>query len=72
MKRFLLVALSLALLSVVNISYAQIPQEERDALIALYNSTDGANWKDNTGWMGEAGTECDWKGVTCTSKRYGA
>ena len=29
-----------------------ISSVERDALVALYNSTDGANWKDNTGWMG--------------------
>ena len=42
MKRFLLVALPLALFSVVNISCAQTPQEERDALIGLHNSTDGA------------------------------
>jgi len=31
---------------------------ERDALIALYNSTDGANWTDNTSWLGAVGTEC--------------
>ena len=23
--------------------------------------------KDNTGWLGEVGTECDWFGVTCSS-----
>ena len=45
----------------------QVPQTERDALIVLYNSTVGANWADNTGWMGEVGTECDWYGVTCSS-----
>ncbi len=28
----------------------QIPKVECDALVDLYNSTDGANWKDNTGW----------------------
>ena len=48
-------------------AYSQVPQIERDALIALYNSTDGANWKDNTGWMGAAGTECTWFGVTCSN-----
>ena len=46
---------------------AKIPQLERDALVELYNSTDGVNWKDNTGWAGEIGTECDWFGVTCSS-----
>jgi Leucine-rich repeat (LRR) protein len=39
---------------------------ERLALIALYNYTDGDNWADNTGWLGDPGTECDWYGVTCT------
>ena len=48
-------------------SYSQVPQIKRDALVALYNSTDGANWTDNTGWLGEAGTECSWFGVTCSS-----
>ncbi|MBL7796049.1 MAG: hypothetical protein JNJ90_06040 [Saprospiraceae bacterium] len=40
-----------------------------DALMALYNSTDGANWFNNTGWIdGAAGTDCnvdEWYGVTC-------
>ena len=60
-------ALFALLISLAGASYAQIPQIERDALVALYNSTDGANWTDNTGWMGAAGTECFWFGVTCTS-----
>ena len=56
-----------AVLVLIPMSYAdaQIPQVERDALIALYNSTDGANWSDNTGWLGAVGTECTWEGVTC-------
>lgn len=41
------------------------------ALIALYNSTDGANWTDNTGWTdGAAGLDCDvcnWFGVICNT-----
>ncbi len=44
-----------------------IPQTERDALISLFNSTNGPNWKDNTGWGGAAGTECTWFGVSCDS-----
>jgi len=47
-------------------AFAAIPQSERDALIALYDSTNGAHWKTNTGWNGAAGTECtSWFGVTC-------
>jgi Leucine-rich repeat (LRR) protein len=40
-------------------------QVERDALIALYNSTDGDNWDNNTGWG--IGDPCDpeWYGVDC-------
>ena len=60
-------ALSLLLFSLAGPSYAQVPQIERDALVTLYNSTDGANWTDNTGWMGAVGTECSWFGVTCTN-----
>jgi len=39
----------------------------REALIALYNSTNGGNWENNSGWNGAVGTECDWHGITCSS-----
>lgn len=42
---------------------------EREALIALYNSTDGSNWIDNTGWLGAPGTECTWHGITCQDSK---
>ena len=35
---------------------AQVPLQERNTLIALYNSTDGPNWVNNTGWPGAEGT----------------
>ena len=60
-------ALFLLLISLAGASYAQVPQNERDALVALYNSTDGANWTDNTGWLGAVGTECSWFGITCAN-----
>ncbi|MEN8219934.1 MAG: Calx-beta domain-containing protein, partial [Pseudomonadota bacterium] len=44
----------------------EIPSTECEALVALYNSTDGANWADNSGWL-ETNTPCGWKGVTCSS-----
>ena len=53
----------------VSFAHAQIITAERDALIALYNSTDGDNWYDNSGWLEPAGTECDWYGVTCDGGR---
>jgi len=38
---------------------------EREALIDLYNSTNGENWINKTNWLGEHGTECSWFGVIC-------
>ncbi len=55
-------ALLLVLPSFAN---AQIPLIEREALIALYNSTDGDNWWNNTNWQGIEGTECTWHHVHC-------
>ena len=43
----------------------EIPQTECEALVALYESTDGDNWNDNTGWL-ETDTPCEWYGVTCS------
>ncbi len=48
-------------------AFGDIPASERQALIDLYNSTDGANWTNNTNWLGTNGTECSWHGVTCDS-----
>ncbi|MDO5969779.1 immunoglobulin domain-containing protein [Flavivirga aquimarina] len=42
-----------------------VPTNERDALVALYNTTDGANWTNNTNWNTTADV-CDWYGVTVT------
>lgn len=37
-------------------------QTDRDALLALYNATDGANWKKSTSWNTNAALK-DWYGV---------
>ncbi len=38
---------------------------ECEALVALYNSTDGTNWFTNTGWL-QTTTPCSgWYGITC-------
>ena len=63
------IALAFALVTVFLLfpaeSQAGIPATEREALIALYNATGGANWTDNTDWLGGEGTECTWFGITC-------
>lgn len=51
---------------------AAIPAEERAALVALYNTTNGDNWNNNSGWkegtlepdgFGPVGSENTWYGV---------
>ena len=53
---------------------ANISVTERAALIALYNSTNGNNWGNNSGWktppldldgFAMSGTENNWYGITC-------
>jgi hypothetical protein len=44
----------------------RIKTEERAALIALYEATDGPNWTHRDGWLGAPGTECSWYGVLCS------
>lgn len=37
------------------------------ALVALYNNTDGPNWKNRTNWLNfDANAPCNWYGVNCT------
>lgn len=56
-------------LSVSLIAEAAIPNSERQALIALYDSTNGSSWTDSSNWNGAAGTECTWAGVQCDSEQ---
>ena len=66
MQRFgIALGLSTTFLFVPTLLHGAIAMTERDALIALYNATDGANWTDNTNWLGGEGTECTWFGITC-------
>jgi hypothetical protein len=44
----------------------EIPQQECEALVALYDSADGANWYRNAGWV-QSDTPCSWYGVTCSA-----
>jgi Leucine rich repeat/Fibronectin type III domain len=42
-----------------------IPPRERQALIDLYEATDGEDWINREGWLGPPGTECHWHGIDC-------
>lgn len=68
--------LSLLLLSAGGTALADLPTQERGALIALYNSTGGGGWNSNSGWktpplhtdgFALPGTEGTWFGVTVTA-----
>jgi hypothetical protein len=71
MKRGLSKILSILLLALVSVLYmvdwanANISSIEREALIALFNNTNGENWTNKGEWNGPAGTECTWYGITC-------
>ncbi|OQX26071.1 MAG: hypothetical protein BWK80_12410 [Desulfobacteraceae bacterium IS3] len=43
---------------------SEIPESECKALLSFYNSTDGKNWSDKSGWL-DTTTPCTWKGVVC-------
>ena len=42
------------------------PATDRDALVALYNATDGPNWADNTNWLSDAPLD-EWRHVSTDS-----
>jgi Leucine-rich repeat (LRR) protein len=41
-----------------------LPLAECEALVTLYESTDGENWTDNTDWN-QTNEPCTWFGITC-------
>ncbi len=73
---FLSVVMLLGLvLSLANITQAQtfscdnvtgIPVTECNELVTLYNSTNGVNWTNKTGWL-TSNTPCSWFGLTCSA-----
>ena len=76
MKRWIAFA-CLMLAPALHGARAAIPTEERDALIALYTSTNGDAWVNNFNWcagtcpsggepvFNDPGTECTWGGIGC-------
>ncbi len=67
MKRILF---TLLILGYSLMGAAQTLENDRLALIALYNSTNGAGWTNKTGWSvpGTVGDNpCSWYGITCNT-----
>ncbi|MDM8566668.1 leucine-rich repeat domain-containing protein [Candidatus Halobeggiatoa sp. HSG11] len=50
----------------------QIPRTQCEALVSLYDSTNGAGWSDagTNNWLGN-NTPCSWTGVTCSGGASG-
>lgn len=44
-----------------------IPKSECQALVDLYNQTNGSAWTNKAGWLTPAISPCFWHGVTCSS-----
>ena len=42
-----------------------VSEQERQALVALYEATEGNHWKNHDGWLGPVGSECAWYGISC-------
>ena len=47
----------------------EIPESECDALVNLYNSTNGASWTNNTGWT-VTNSPCSWYGISCVGEQF--
>jgi hypothetical protein len=46
---------------------SEIPQTECEALVTLYNDTNGPGWTHNAGWLGTNMPCFGWNGVGCTA-----
>lgn len=45
----------------------QLPPSECEALLDLYESTNGPEWVDNSGWLA-TNRPCSWTGITCVGE----
>jgi len=49
-------------------AFASVSSTERNALVALYESTNGPSWANNTNWLVGDPCENQWAGVFCDNK----
>lgn len=61
---------ALAALALIPCAAGQVSPDERRALIRIYESTGGPGWIRQADWLGPAGTECSWEGVTCDAEGH--
>ena len=67
--KFTLVLLTFALsVGKPNLTTAQVDVNDSLALVALYNSTDGLNWKNHDNWLTSERVK-NWYGITVNAKR---
>ena len=65
MKYSTYVSISFLFFALAGTSHAQVPQIEREALLALYNSAGGTSWTEF--WEIADTDECTWYGITCNN-----
>ena len=44
----------------------EVPQAQCEGLVTFYESTNGDNWTNNTGWK-QTNTPCSWYGIACAN-----
>jgi len=65
MSKKLMIGLVAMLLS--GLVVADVPQSQRDALVALYEATQGAGWTDNSNWLNGDPCNDQWYGTICAN-----
>ncbi|MGJ8663100.1 MAG: hypothetical protein ACSHWU_05580 [Marinicella sp.] len=64
MKPNNIICLCIALL-LSQLAHCEVPQIEREALVLLYQQTDGENWTDNSNWLQDDPCDNSWFGIFC-------
>ena len=52
----------------INVIFGAIPASEQQALIDIYNTTNGDNWVNKQNWLTNSDA-CTWHGITCDSTK---
>ncbi len=52
---------------IVRLPIVRTHPDERAALVALYENTDGDDWDINDNWRSDSVQHCEWYGIKCDS-----